>query len=104
MGSAVRARRGVGCGEGGTCNAPLATSHRVLGILSLGRLTPTPFTSDELSWVAQIAEQLALALENALAFDEIASLKDRLAHENIYLEEEIAAPSISERSSAKAGR
>jgi formate hydrogenlyase transcriptional activator len=71
------------------CNAPLATPHRVLGVLSLGRLTPTPFTNDELGWVAQIAEQIALALENALAFDEIASLKDRLAHENIYLEEEI---------------
>ena len=71
------------------CNAPLATSHRVLGILSLGRLTPTPFTSEELGGVAQIAEQIALALENALAFSEIASLKDRLAHENIYLEEEI---------------
>ncbi len=71
------------------CNAPLATPHRVLGILSLGRVTPTPFTSEQLDWVAQIAEQIALALENALAFDEIASLKDRLARENIYLEEEI---------------
>jgi formate hydrogenlyase transcriptional activator len=71
------------------CNAPLATRHRVLGILSLGRLTPTPFTSEELGWVAQIAEQIALALENALAFGEIASLRDRLARENIYLEEEI---------------
>jgi formate hydrogenlyase transcriptional activator len=71
------------------CNAPLATSHRVLGILSLGRLTPAPFTSEELGAVAQIAEQIALALENALAFSEIASLKDRLAHENIYLEQEI---------------
>ena len=71
------------------CNAPLATPHRVIGILSLGRLTPTPFTSDELAWVAQIAEQIALALENALAFGEIASLKDRLTRENVYLEEEI---------------
>ena len=71
------------------CNAPLVTSHRVLGILSLGRLTPTPFTSEELASVAQIAEQIALALENAIAFDEIASLKDRLASENVYLEEEI---------------
>ena len=71
------------------CNAPLPTPHRVLGILSLGRLTPTPFTSDELDRVAQVAAQIALALENALAFAEIASLKDRLARENIYLEEEI---------------
>jgi formate hydrogenlyase transcriptional activator len=71
------------------CNAPLVTSHRVLGILSLGRLTPTPFTSGELDRVAQVAEQIALALENALAFAEITSLKDRLARENIYLNEEI---------------
>ena len=71
------------------CNAPLKTPHGVLGFISLGRLTPTPFTSDELGWVMQIAGQIALALENALAFSEIASLKDRLAHENIYLEEEI---------------
>ena len=42
-----------------------------------------------MGWVAQIAEQIALALENALAFGEIASLKDRLTRENIYLEEEI---------------
>jgi transcriptional regulator with GAF, ATPase, and Fis domain len=65
----------------------LKTPHGVLGILSLGRLTPTPFTSDELGWVAQIAEQIALALENALAFGAIASLRDRLARENIYLED-----------------
>jgi formate hydrogenlyase transcriptional activator len=71
------------------CNAPLATPHRVLGVLSLGRLTPTPFTSEQVEWVAQIAEQIALALENALAFDEIGSLKDRLARENVYLGEEI---------------
>jgi formate hydrogenlyase transcriptional activator len=71
------------------CNAPLATPHRVLGILSLGRLTPAPFTREELHWATQLAEQIAFALENALAFSEIASLKDRLAHENIYLEEEI---------------
>jgi formate hydrogenlyase transcriptional activator len=71
------------------CNAPLAAPHRVLGILSLGRLTPAPFTSEELAWAAQIAEQIALALENAMAFAEIADLKDRLARENIYLEEEI---------------
>jgi formate hydrogenlyase transcriptional activator len=71
------------------CNAPLVTPHRVLGILSLGRVTPRPFTSEQLDRVAQVAQQIALALENALAFGEIASLKDRLARENIYLEEEI---------------
>jgi formate hydrogenlyase transcriptional activator len=71
------------------CNAPLASPHRVLGILSLGRLTPAPFTADELGWVEQLAEQLALAIENAQAFSEIAALKDRLASENVYLAQEI---------------
>jgi formate hydrogenlyase transcriptional activator len=71
------------------CNTPLATPHRVIGILTLGRLSPVPFTNEELDGIARVAAQIALALENALAFGEIASLKDRLARENIYLEEEI---------------
>jgi len=71
------------------CNAPLSAPHRVLGLLSLGRLTSTPFTPDELERVAQAARQIAIALENAMAFEEIATLKERLARENVYLQEEI---------------
>jgi formate hydrogenlyase transcriptional activator len=71
------------------CNAPLSTPHRVLGVLSLGRLTPVPFTKDELDRVNQVAAQIAIALENATAFDEIAALKERLTRENVYLQEEI---------------
>jgi formate hydrogenlyase transcriptional activator len=71
------------------CNAPLAAPHRVLGVLSLGRLTAAPFTKDELDRVTQVAQQLAIALENAMAFEEIATLKERLARENVYLQEEI---------------
>lgn len=71
------------------CNAPLSTPHRALGVLSLGRLTPVPFTKEELDRVTQVAAQIAIALENATAFDEIAALKERLARENVYLQEEI---------------
>ena len=71
------------------CFVPLATPRETLGFLTLNRRSPAPFTSDELNWSAQAAAQIAIALENALAFREIAALKDRLAHENIYLEEEI---------------
>ena len=39
--------------------------------------------------VTQVAAQIAIALENATAFDEIAALKERLARENVYLQEEI---------------
>ena len=71
------------------CNAPLSAPHRVLGVLTLGRLTPEPFTQDELHRVTQVARQVAIALENAMAFDEIARLKEQLARENVYLQEEI---------------
>jgi formate hydrogenlyase transcriptional activator len=39
--------------------------------------------------LSQVASQIAIALENALAFREIAQLKDKLAQEKIYLQEEI---------------
>jgi formate hydrogenlyase transcriptional activator len=71
------------------CNAPLSAPHRVLGVISLGRLTSDPFTKDELDRVNHVARQIAIALENALAFEEIATLKERLARENVYLQEEI---------------
>jgi formate hydrogenlyase transcriptional activator len=71
------------------CNVPLSAPHRVLGVLSLGRLTAAPFTKNELDRVTQVAQQVAIALENAMAFDEIATLKERLARENVYLQEEI---------------
>ncbi|HUL74323.1 MAG TPA: sigma 54-interacting transcriptional regulator [Vicinamibacterales bacterium] len=71
------------------CFAPLATSHETLGFLVLNRRAPAPFTSDEIGWCSRAAGQIALALENALAFREIAALKDRLARENLYLQEEI---------------
>jgi formate hydrogenlyase transcriptional activator len=71
------------------CNVPLTGPHRVLGVLSLGRLTSDPFTQNELDRVTQVARQIAIALENAMAFDEIAALKEQLARENVYLQEEI---------------
>jgi formate hydrogenlyase transcriptional activator len=71
------------------CFVPLATHRENLGFLVLNRRAAVPFTPDELQRSSQGAAQIAMALENALAFREIAALKDRLARENIYLEEEI---------------
>jgi formate hydrogenlyase transcriptional activator len=71
------------------CFVPLATRRGTLGFLTLNRRSLEPFTADELDWSSQAAAQISIALENALAFREIAALKDRLAHEKIYLEEEI---------------
>jgi formate hydrogenlyase transcriptional activator len=71
------------------CFVPLATPRGRLGFLVLDRRTPRPLTQEEVDRTSQAAAQIAIAIENALAFDEIAALKDRLSRENIYLEEEI---------------
>jgi formate hydrogenlyase transcriptional activator len=71
------------------CCVPLAVHDRRLGTLSIGRLGGEPFTHDEEELVASVAKQVGFLVENALAFQEIAALKDRLAAEKVYLEEEI---------------
>jgi formate hydrogenlyase transcriptional activator len=71
------------------CLIPLINRGRALGILTIARTTETPFTPDDVEFLTQAAGQIAIAIENALAYHEISELKDRLAQENLYLEEEI---------------
>ena len=49
---------------------PLQTRGRILGTLSLGRSTPTPFTDGEVTLLEATANQLALALDNARLYSE----------------------------------
>jgi formate hydrogenlyase transcriptional activator len=71
------------------CHLPLAGRNKMLGILSLGRLEDVAFSNDDVEFLGQVAVQVALAIENALAYGQIAELKDRLAQEKVYLEDEI---------------
>jgi len=71
------------------CFLPLANRGRALGVLVIGRITEIPFASDEIEFLGQVAGQIAIAIENALAYEEISKLKDKLAQEKLYLEEEI---------------
>src|SRR4029450_11748121 len=64
-------------------------AHRRLVSLSVGRLGGEVFTADDAEVLAAVAKQVAFSVLNALAFQEIAALKDKLAAEKIYLEEEI---------------
>ena len=68
---------------------PLKSRSRTLGLLSLARLAPIPFSPQDMEFLALVANQVAIAVENALAYREIAELKDRLAQEKVYLEDEI---------------
>jgi formate hydrogenlyase transcriptional activator len=67
---------------------PLISRERVLGVLGLGSSAENAFAGDA-AFLAQVANQIALAVENAIAYGEIASVKDKLAQEVIYLQDEI---------------
>jgi formate hydrogenlyase transcriptional activator len=71
------------------CAVPLISRQCTLGVLELGRRQGRGFTQEDLAFVKQIAGQVAIAIENALAYSEIKALKDRLAREKLYLEDEV---------------
>ena len=71
------------------CSVPLLTHDRVLGTLNVGRFSEHAFAPDEVELLSQVAQQVAIAVENGLAFREIAELKERLNEEKLYLEDEI---------------
>jgi formate hydrogenlyase transcriptional activator len=79
--------RRLGMQEG--CSLPLISRGRVLGSLDLGRIREAAFTEDEIEFLTQIANQVAIAVDNALAYGQIADLKNELAQEKLYLESEI---------------
>jgi formate hydrogenlyase transcriptional activator len=71
------------------CCVPLTTHTRTFGTVNFASRDPKAFTTPDVELLQQVAGQVAIALENALAFKEIDALKDKLAVEKLYLEEEI---------------
>src|SRR5271170_6148342 len=81
---------GLASAEGlkAACNIPLVNRGRFLGILSILRTTDTPFSPEDVDFLSRASGQIAIAIENALAYREISELRDKLAQEKLYLEEE----------------
>ncbi len=71
------------------CWLPLISHDRRLGVLGLSRLKAIPFSQDDMDFLMQVASQVAIAVENALAYGQISELTDKLAQEKLYLEDEI---------------
>jgi len=71
------------------CDMPLLSRGRTLGVLAVARREENAFDREETEFLFQVAQQVAIGLENALAYGEIADLKDKLAQEKLYLEDEI---------------
>jgi len=76
---------GLRCG----ISVPLICHDQVLGTINVGSLKECAFTRDDAELLEQIATQVAIAVENSLAFGELARLKNKLVSEKLYLEEEI---------------
>ena len=71
------------------CCVPLITQGRTFGTLNLASRREDAFPHQDVELLQQVATQIAIAVENALAFKQIDKLKDKLAEEKLYLEEEI---------------
>ena len=70
---------------------PLKTSNGTLGVLKVGSTRENAFSEADQDLLSEVGAQLAIALDNARAYREIAHLKDRLTEEKLYLEDEIRA-------------
>ena len=68
---------------------PLIHREHTLGTLNLASRRLDAFTPADVELLQPVGAQIALAVENALAFKKIDALKDKLAEEKLYLEEEI---------------
>ncbi len=71
------------------CCVPLSAPRGLFGTLNLASTRDHAFKLDDLNLLRQVASQIAVAMENARAAEEIEQLKDRLAEEKRYLEGEI---------------
>jgi len=71
------------------CFVPLVREERRLGVLHLLDRRPGAFTDADAEFLAQVGNQVAIALENALRYREVNELRTRLAEERSYLRSEI---------------
>jgi formate hydrogenlyase transcriptional activator len=71
------------------CDLPLVSRNRLLGVLAVARREEDTFDEDQVSFLTQVANQVAIAIENAIVYGEISELRDKLAQEKLYLEDEI---------------
>ena len=68
---------------------PLLRGDRALGTLNVASTREAAFGPNDVELLTQIGNELAIAVENALAYLQIEELKDKLSEEKLYLEDEI---------------
>ena len=76
------------------CAVPLTTAHQRIGSLLIGSVKPNDYAEEEdVEFLREAANQIAITLENELAYNEIQELKNQLAREKLYLQDEVCSDS-----------
>jgi formate hydrogenlyase transcriptional activator len=73
------------------CWLPLLHREHPLGAMMVGSNRQDAFTESKTHLLSQVANQVAVALDNALTFQRMSEMTDRLAKEKRYLEDELKA-------------
>ena len=76
------------------CMLPLSGRNRVLGTLGLVRAEHNPYSKDELDFLTRVSSQIALAVENALAYREISESRTSSRRRKLYSKERSAPNSF----------
>lgn len=84
---ATRHHRSIGMKSG--LWVPLIHRDEAIGALAVSSRREAAFSDHDAQMLTEIADQVAMAVNNAVAFRQIAELRDRLTQEKQYLEEEI---------------
>jgi formate hydrogenlyase transcriptional activator len=71
------------------CDLPLISRERVVGILVLSSQSEGTFSPGDVDFLLRATGQVAIVVDNALAYAEIHELKKTLARETLSLEDEI---------------
>src|SRR5712664_3300737 len=74
----VLKKYGVHC----VCTLPLTTAHSKVGTLTFVSKAPNVYTADEVHFLSVVAEQIALAFDNALHFDAAQASQQQLLKKN----------------------
>jgi formate hydrogenlyase transcriptional activator len=73
------------------CVVPLTLQGKCIGLLSVVSQQGNRYSDDDAIFLQEVANQVALAVQNMQSYQEIDSLKARLEKENVYLREELHA-------------
>jgi len=87
--STASEERAYGHGFRSICALPLVTRGRSIGAVTVGSLHPLDYSDADADFLMEMANQVAIAVENMQLHEETAAMKARFEAEAVYLQEEI---------------